>query len=608
MEINIKRTVKLLSEIKLMRTLRLIWSLTPVATSITLVMIAVENGLFLLTAYLFKNLFNIIVHNTVFAPPALALINKYLIELFIVILLYVIAKSVSDYVNRLQAAKVGEYIDDKIHASAVSLDLAFYESPAYFDTLKRAKDAGLEGPNAVVMALANVVKTGIMFCTLSYVIITINWLLLPILTLCIIPTFFVKIKLAEKLHDLRIAHTPMERKATYISSLITGDSLAKEVKGFGLGGYLKELYLSIRLELMSQRLLIVRKSTFYDIITSILASIGFFSCIIFFCYSAIKGKISVDNISLFIVVFPQLFNILQTLSQGLTGLYQNSIFLTQLFKVFDLNPLLVDNPNPIEIPEDSSAILTVEDVSFTYPNSSERVLHKMNLEIHPGKVVAVVGLNGAGKTTLIKLLCRLYDPTFGQIKIGNIDVRRFKTDDFRKKVSVVFQDFGRYNFSVADNIRFGDISGDRSEKDIVNAATASGANNYIDEFPEGYKTIMGRIFEDGREVSIGQWQKLAIARALFSPSKFIVLDEATSALDALSEYDFFKMFRKNIGNRGALIISHRVSAVKHADYIYVMANGEVVQCGTHQQLIAMEGNYAALFSDKEEKSNEQQPM
>jgi ATP-binding cassette subfamily B protein len=594
---NFEKINRFLKEVKLVRTLRLIWSLSPGATTFNFIMILVENGLFLLMAYTFKYLINAIVHATVFTPTVVASIEKYLLEVFVIMILYVSAKSVSQYISQLQASKVGEYIDDKIHGCAVDLDLAFYESPEYFDTLKRAKDAGSERPNAVVTTLIDVTKNVIMFGILSAVIISISWLLLPILTLCIVPSFLVRVRLAEKLYQLREKHTPTERKAAYLSSLITGDLLAKEVRSFGLGNYLKEMYLTIRLDLLSQRLKIVRKGTINDMITSILATIGFFACVSFICFSAIKGKLSIADISLFIIIFPQLFNILQSLSQGISELYQNSIFITYLFKFFDLKPVLTESAAPIEMSTDTTLSMKMENVNFTYPNSTNPVLKNVNLTIPPGKVIAIVGLNGAGKTTLIKLLCRLYDPTNGLVKIGDKDIRQFRSADFRKNVSVVFQDFGRYNLTVADNIRFGDINGNRPDEDIVKAAISSGANDYIESFPDQYETMMGRIFEDGREVSIGQWQKLAIARALYSPSKFIILDEATSALDALAEFEFFKIFRKSIGSRGAVVISHRVSAVKHADYIYVMSNGEVSQEGTHTQLIAMKGDYATLFND-----------
>ena len=381
MQIDSKKVVKLLSEVKLTRTLHLIWSLSPVATVLSLIMIAVENGLFLLVAFDFKHLINVIGPTVVYTAEKIATVKTYLIEGFIIVVLYVVAKALSQYISEVQASRVGEYIDDKIHASAVELDLAFYESPEYFDTLKRAKDAGSDRPNAVVTTLVDVLKNIVTFIILSGVIITINWLMLPILAVCIVPTFLVRVSLAEKLFQLKQKHTPIERKASYLSSLITGDSLAKEVRSFGLGNYLKEMYLSIRLSMLTQRLKIVRRGAVNDMITSILGSAGFFGCVTFICYNAIKGKIGLGDISMFLIIFPQLFNILQSLSQGMSAIYQNSIFITYLFQFFDLKPVLTETAAPVEMSQDTTLAMRMENVNFTYPNSTEPVLKNINISL-----------------------------------------------------------------------------------------------------------------------------------------------------------------------------------------------------------------------------------
>ena len=217
------------------------------------------------------------------------------------------------------------------------------------------------------------------------------------------------------------------------------------------------------------------------------------------------------------------------------------------------------------------------------------------MRIPPGKIIAVVGLNGAGKTTLIKLLSRLYDPSSGQIYFGGMDIRDLKMADYRKRVSTVFQDFVRYHVTIAENIHFGDITSCGSQEDIQVAAQHAGAHDFIRKLPGEYQAMMGKSFEEGQELSIGQWQKLAIARALYSPAQFLILDEATSSLDALAERDFFQSFRERIGKKSALIISHRVSAVDHADYIYVLSDGCIKQAGTHEELIKENGDYARPF-------------
>lgn len=589
------RTKRIFNNLNFSKTLKLIWSLTPGLTALTLILIFVENALFLLSAFGFKKLINGLAHALPHSADKSQFVITYFILTFITVLFLVLVKVLSSYVSELQGTKVNEHIDDKIHGCAVDLDLAFYESPDYFDTLKRAKDAGTDRPLGIVITFLSVIKDVVMLLTLSYIIVVINWGLIPLLIICIIPAFLVRLRLAKLLHIRRLLHTPFERQASYISSLIVGDALAKEVRVFGLGNYLKNKYLKIRLDLLAEKMQIVRRGAINSAITDSIATIAFFVCIGYVCYNAILGKITVGDITLFLVIFPQLFNILQNISSGISKLYQDNIFLTHLFKLFDLKPGLIEVNDPLPFPKNDNMALEVKDMSFTYPHSNSSALININLTVPSGKLIAIVGLNGAGKTTLIKMLCRLYDPTSGSIQLNGTKICNFAIADYRKCLSVVFQDFGKYNVSAADNIRFGDIDGVRDGDEIIKAAIASGANAYIDKFPDKYETIMGRLFENGREISIGQWQKLAIARALYSPSKFIILDEATSALDAKSEKELFDSLRDNIGNKGALIISHRLSAVQHADYIYVMADGQIKQAGTHQQLIEMDGEYADLF-------------
>jgi ATP-binding cassette subfamily B protein len=592
------RVKQLRTNLHLTRTLRLIWSISRKWTTLTLVSIVAESALYLLLLYIFKHLINEVTKATPFDDEKIHRVVWWLVVITAGTIVYVSVKALSTLAIENQAQRVKECIDEKIHECAVTLDLAFYESPAYFDTMKRARDAGPEAPNNVVLNLAEIAKNGLTMVAIGSILISISWLLLPLLALFVAPTLLVRILYAEQLYEWRRRQTPVERQATYLSSLLTEDSPAKEIRGYGLGSHIRRLYTGIRIRLMRERLQMTRRNTFKELLTNILATLGLFACIAYLCFSMIRGRISVGDMSLFLIVFPQSYGILQLMSQGISGLYQNNIFINNLFELFDLRATLKEPEDPLPIPGSEAVDLVVDNMSFTYPHAKEPALRNVSLRVPPGKIIAIVGLNGAGKTTLIKLLCRLYDPTEGCIRMGGTDIRCFRSAEYRKHISAVFQDFGRFNVTVSENIRWGDIDGDRPESDIVDAARKSGAHEYIRKFPEGYGTMMGRIFENGREVSIGQWQKLAIARAFYSNSRFVIFDEATSALDAVSEDELFQSFRQRIGNRAALIISHRLSAVRHADHIYVMGDGRVQQHGTHEELVAMGGTYSKLFLKK----------
>ena len=584
------------TNLNLLRILKLIWSASKRWTTVSIAFIVIESALFFSSLYMLKKLIDTVSKYGINPIHNESEVIKYLVLAALSAISYTAIKAISVYITEKQSGEVAEYIDSKIHESAVGLDLSFYESPEYFDILKRARDMSSDRPNMIVFSIVDIAKNAMSLIVIASMLVAIDWRLFPILAIFIIPTLWVRINFADSQNALRIAQTALERKSGYMSTLLTTDTHAKEIRSFGLGDYLRKIHTSIRLDLLSGRLKISKRRTFKELMTSTVAAVGFFSCIAYIAIGSIHGHTSVGDITLFLVAFPQAFNILQGLSSNISTLYQNNIFVKSIFELFDLKSSLPETPNPLPIPDDPLIELEIKNMSFTYPHAKRPTLTDINIKMPAGKIVAVVGMNGAGKSTLIKLMCRLYDPSSGEITLNGIDIRNFESREYRKQICAVFQDFGKYNVSAADNIRFGDIDGQRPKEDVEEAAKNSGADLFIDTFPDRYQTIMGRIFEDGHEVSIGQWQKLAIARAFYSKSRFIILDEATSALDANAEKILFDSFRERIGNRSAIVISHRQSAVKHADYIYMLSNGKIVEAGTNEELMALQGHYFKLFN------------
>jgi len=590
-----RKITNLTSNISLLRIIKLIWEGSRVWTITSIVFIIIESALFFYSIHMLKELIDVITKYGVGSLKNEPLVVRTVIIAAIAAILLAAVKAVSSYITEKQSGKVAEYIDDKIHRCIIGLDLSYYENSDYYDILKRARDMGTDRPNLIVFTIIDITKSIIGLLVISSMLVSIDWRLFPVLALFLLPTLWVRITFADSQNELRLSQTALERKSNYLSSLLTSDIQAKEIRSFELGHYIRQRYEETRQILLSSRLIISKRRTYNEVVTTAISTIGFFSCIAYIAIGSMRGYTTVGDITLFLVIFPQSFNVMQSLSTGISTLYQNNIFVKSVFILFDLKTSIPEPADPLPIPDEVQMDLELKNLNFTYTHADRPTLTNINIKLPAGKIVALVGMNGAGKSTLMKLLCRLYDPTGGQITLNNTDIRKFSTTDYHKQICAVFQDFGKYNISVTDNIRFGDIHNVRDHSEIVEAAENSGASAYINTFPKGYDTIMGKIFNEGHEVSIGQWQKLAIARAFYSKSRFVILDEATSALDATSEQELFDSFRERIGNRAALIISHRLSAVKHADYIYMLVNGKISEAGTHEELTQLKGDYYRLF-------------
>lgn len=582
---------KLRSNLYLSPVLRLVWSVSKKWTLISLVFILLETGLYFVSLYALKLLIDAASQSIPDQGPLL----RYVVLAGIAGVLYFVIRAFSAYFTEVQAIHVAEHLNNRIHDQTTSLNLSFYEDPVYLDILKRAKDAGTHRPSQVITSLFDILKNCLTFVALGSVLLTINWVLVPLLILFVSPTLLIRIHFSDVYNSWRIRKTPLERKSDYFGTLLTTERSAKEIRSYRLGQYLKSGYFRIRLGLLGEKLSIIRQRTYYEAAGTTLAGIGFFLCIGYIILSQGEGAARAGSITIFLVAFPQSFSILQNLAAGISTLYQNNIYIKSIFDLINLKPTLSESPAPLPVPYERAFHLALKNVGFSYPHGRAKSLDHIDLSIQAGQLIAIVGENGAGKSSLIKLICRLYDPDEGQILLNGTDIRQFKLADYQSQTGVVFQDFTRYEMTVRENIGLGNVHHSFNEIKMREASREAGAEEFIHCLPEGFESMLGKQFDQGREPSLGQWQKIAIARCLYSASRLLIFDEASSSLDARSEQAFFRSLRENLGERCALVISHRQSVIKHADYIYVLAQGKIVQSGTHEQLVSVSGEYTHLF-------------
>jgi ATP-binding cassette subfamily B protein len=309
----------------------------------------------------------------------------------------------------------------------------------------------------------------------------------------------------------------------------------------------------------------------------------------------LQGVITLGDMVMFFQAFQRSLNYLRGMLGGLAALYEDNLFLVNLFEFLDLEPKVKEPVHPVHMPCPIQKGFSFDHISFKYPSGNGKVLKDISLRIEPGEVVALVGANGSGKTTLVKLLCRLYDPLEGAICLDDIDVRQFETTALRREISVIFQDYVKYHLTARENIWLGNIEFPIDCDKIERAAQHAGAAELIDKLPRGYDTTLGKWFKGGKELSIGEWQKIALARAFLRNAQMVVLDEPTSSLDAKAEFEVFANFRQLLNGRSALIVSHRFSTVRMADRIYVFDAGRIIESGTHDQLMNNGGQYAFYF-------------
>ena len=515
---------------------------------------------------------------------------------FALLLISSVTSQVRNLSDRILQMQLTNHINSSIIDKAISLDLRFFEDPVFYDTLQNARRQADTSALNIVNSMLQMVQQVITLVSLVALLIRFSPWLAVIVFVSAIPSFLSQSQHAERAFRAVSRRAPESRLLNYLEMLLTGNESIKEIKLFGLGKPLLKRYQELFMRFYLEDRAIAERRTLAGLGWGLLSNLAYYGSYAWIVLRTVAGLITLGDMTMFLGIFRQSQSSIRSLLDSLNRLYESNLYLDNLMTYLELQPQLTSPVNGLIAPEPIRGGIEFRHVTFRYPGSDVDVLRDINLRIEPGERIALVGLNGAGKTTLIKLLTRLYDPTDGQVLLDGVDLREYDLTSLHQRFGVIFQDFVRYQFTVRENIGFGQVDALDDTARIEAAADRGGASPIIEGMPKGYDTMLGRRWEKGQELSGGQWQKIALARAFMRKAEVLVLDEPTSALDAEAEYEVFRRFGELMEGRIAVLISHRFSTVRMADRIVVLSAGKILELGSHAELIQLNGAYARLFN------------
>ena len=478
---------------------------------------------------------------------------------------------------------------------AASLDLGMFEDSEFYDKLERARRQTTGRVVLMSMVLSQLQDLITIVFLGAGLVVFEPWLIL-ILFIAVLPSFLSEAYFSRSSYSLVRSWTPQRRELDYLRYIGASVETAKEIKVFGLDTFLTGRFSRIAKDYYQANKSIAVKRTIWGTLLQILSVLAYYGAYILIIVRTVAGVVTVGDMTFLSGSFNRLQNQLQNLLSTFTRITESALYLQDYFDFLAIVPTIRDHPEAIDAPKEIKDGIRFENVGFKYPGTEVWAVRHISFFLQPGEKLALVGENGAGKTTLVKLLARMYDPSEGQILIDGIDIRQFSIESYRKMIGVIFQDYVRFSFKAGENVAVGQIEESDNTQQIKTAAEKSLADPVIQKLPGGYDQMLGKRFSEGIDLSGGEWQKIALARAYMRDAQIVILDEPTASLDARAEYEVFKRFSELTKGKSAVIISHRFSTVRMADRILVLKNGELLELGTHEELLDKNGLYAELFA------------
>ncbi|MDD3775751.1 MAG: ABC transporter ATP-binding protein [Sulfurovaceae bacterium] len=510
----------------------------------------------------------------------------------IVVFLLPISVSLLNLVRSIQAEKIQDSVKAQIHSKAISLPLSFFETPRYHDMLYRANVDALSRPAALLENVGLFVQNLITLAGLLMIMSPLAWWLPLVLIAAAIPALVIALRFTLKFHTWRTKNTAGERRLRYFDYVMTDSEHASEMRLFDLGKFFTKLYWSQRVQIRSGYFSLLRSEFLVESLSLLIGFLVLAFVMGWALYETLMGNVSIGFLSMFYIAFTQAQRIMRSILGNASELYKNILFLENLFEFLAIK--VPDIGYKDRLPSGMSYDIVFDEVSFRYPHSDKIALDNLSLTLEAGKITAIVGTNGAGKSTLVKLLCRFYDPDSGEIRINGTPLSHVDPKELHDNMTVLFQNYVHYHMSVKENIA---LKKTKDDNKIIIASKAAGSHDFIKKLDHGYDNMLGRWF-GGAELSGGEWQRIALSRAFMRDAGLIILDEPTSALDSWAEIDWLGRFRTLCLKKTALIITHRFTTARHADMIYVMDNGRVIESGNHDELLRLNGSYASSWREQ----------